>query len=113
MTTSYERLREECNKRLPERTPKCVRCENIVPKHSDFCRDGLAHLIENRPLSITDVLRVLGQVKGIAYLKVLGEQLRVTDDDSFMEYFLLSLPLSAPANAAACEAVYKLITETV
>lgn len=100
MTTSYERLREECNKGLPER-------------------------YADERVSITDVLRVLNKTdptRGLAWFAI--------DDDGKLlscdEYntgvgvgasvspiasvrFTLSLPLSAPENEAACEAVLKLL----
>lgn len=93
MTTSYERLREECNKRLPER-------------------------YADERISITDVLRVLAATRAKAtsfYIEDDGNlwQCAAPLVDNLLCKFTLSLPLSAPENEAACEAVLSIITETV
>lgn len=64
-------IREACIRANPE-INMCQRCENGVPIHSDFCKDGLAHLIVHRKVRLADVLlaykeskrgEVLGQGK--------------------------------------------------
>ena len=112
MTTSYERLREECNKRLPvELGPNtfCAKCDE------EWCRCSLNH---TEQLTITDVLRVLAATRPKAtsfYIEDDGNLWQCTAPlgDNLLCTFNLSLSLSAPENEAACEAVLSIITETV
>lgn len=46
----------------PDVMPTCERCENAVPITSDFCKDGLAHLIQQRRITLAVVLRAMSKV---------------------------------------------------
>lgn len=141
MTTSYERLREECNKRLPERLELKFGCEvetYIYPTYPVYltvineqyksgvlvcvnCDDDLSFISKHNvtilgtPLTITDVLRVLAATRAKAtsfYIEDDGNLWQCTAPlgDNLLCKFTLSLPLSAPENEAACEAVLAMLT---
>lgn len=133
---SYEKLREECNRRLPERLELKFGCEVVrggkthtVYAYFDAlkavrCVDGTRgdgfsvsdiDEILGTPLTIADVLRVLSDRHGWNFCGVANELLVIETGDTkeaheFI-YFNLAAPLSDPSNAAACEAVLSIITE--
>jgi hypothetical protein len=57
--TIKKRIQELC----PDVMPMCERCENAVPITSDFCKDGLTHLIQQRRITLAVVLRAIGDKK--------------------------------------------------
>ena len=123
---SYEKLREECNRRLPERAPKevemhdcpdCTGDEWDDATDYDYCKpcstcgreDGIA--IKKVPpgeVSIADVLRVLEYERFL--IDAGGRLCELTPEPRLICTFNLAAPLSDPSNAAACEAVLSIIT---
>lgn len=54
-----ESIRKACVAANPE-ISMCQRCEKSPPIQSDFCGDGLAHIIQNRPIRLADMLLAIG-----------------------------------------------------
>lgn len=72
--------------------------------------EGYVYKILGKPLEIGDVLRALGEEYGLTGGGELASITYGIDAVYFVGCkFNLSLPLSAPENAAACEAVRKLL----
>lgn len=117
--TPYEKLREECNRRLPDRNRRRCRECGLPYRSGVECYSGNdCYGDDNFPekIDIADVLRVLGDMLYIidAWGNLYHLKMKLSDKAPMKGEtvckFNLAAPLSDPSNAAACEAVLSIIT---
>lgn len=54
-----DKIKKRIQELVPSVMPRCERCEMVVPIGSDFCKDGLAHLVQQRKITLAVVLMAI------------------------------------------------------